>query len=207
MKTELIYSNNRAEDIDRALEEIARFRSQYAYLVRERKGRLRRLLAERRYGSLMAADADLAKLVEELTELRGLVEISNVIRDTFERYHGSMDIKVQERHGAEKQVYYELFVITDGYSDDVGKSGSVRIPGMQRSFTLSREALDKSFRRGVIDFSWLDGALYNCARRAASLRQDLRICGSEEPKALPMKKELPAVDFQDSGDNPGDILE
>ena len=43
--------------------------------------------------------------------------------------------------------------------------------------------------------AWLDGALYNCARRAASLRQDLMICGSEEPKALPVKKELPAVEY------------
>ncbi|MCR5251715.1 MAG: hypothetical protein K6E50_14045 [Lachnospiraceae bacterium] len=256
MKTEIIYSRNRKEDIDRALEEIAAFRRQYASVLTVTDGRrgealcgglmicgavtglvldslitlpllhlgifflghsfaakksiaswIRENMIRKRCAGLIESDATLEGLVKDLEELGAYVEISNVMQECYERYQGKMDVRVDERRDDNGESCHVLSIITDGYSDDIGKSGRVKIPGMTRSFPISPEAFQKIFRRGVIDFSWLDGQLSTCAQRMRALREEIGAFGAGAQKALPMKETPDAVEFRDIGDNPRDILD
>ncbi len=210
MKTELIYSNNKCSDIERALEEISRFRLHYRSLVDIKRGifySLRRSVISHRYPGLLETDESLQELVSQLEEIKNYVEASNVLQETYERYHGSLDIKVDSKHAKDKTPYYVLSIITDGYSDDIGSSGRVKIPGMRRSFNFSQEAMDRTFRRGVIDFSWLDGELCENGRRINDLCGDMNFFGSAAQKRLPLNEQSMQTAFENSGFNRHDILE
>jgi len=257
MKTELIYSKNKSEDIENAITEIERFRSQYSTLLENSDNRfwdymlsgllmcvgflslrlhilpliyifmpagvisllysifstrgiigpMRERMMRRENAMLIAEDDELKALLEELKEIKNYVEISNILQETYARYNGSLDIKVDEKHNSDGSTYFEMNIVTQGYSDDLGKSGSIRIPGINRSFKISRTAMDKIFSRGVIDFSWLDGDLFDCAQKAADIHDGMTILGLNNRKRLPMKDEMPRAEFQNSGDNPRDILD
>ena len=256
MKTELIYSKNKTEDIENALTEIDRFRSSYSSMLEHSDNRFwdffvsgilvcigflglrlhitpvylffiagvimfagscfskRGIIAsltdhklQKNYATLIQKDNELQALIAELKEIRDYVEISNVLQDTYARYHGSLDIKVDEKHNPDGTSYYEMNIVTQGYSDDLGRSGSIRVPGINRTFKLSRAAMDKTFSRGIIDFSWLDGNLFECARKAADIHEDMNAFNMAGQKKLPMKEDLPKAEFQNSGDNPRDILD
>ncbi|MBR3525862.1 MAG: hypothetical protein IKO11_08435, partial [Lachnospiraceae bacterium] len=162
MKTELIYSRNKSGDIEKAVENIDRFRRQYLPLLESGRGLfapLRRRIIRRRYAQLITGDNELQLQLEALKEIQRYVEISNLIQDCVLRYHGAVDIRVKEEGREADEACYELSVVTEGYLDDLGSGGSVKIPGIRRSFKLSRHAMEKTFRRGVIDFSWLDDEL------------------------------------------------
>ncbi len=257
MKTELIYSKNKSEDIENALTEIERFRSQYSTLLESSDNRfwdymlsgllmcagflslrlhilpliyifmpagiisllysifstrgiigpIRERMARSENTVLIEKDNELKALVDELKEIKNYVEISNILQETYARYNGSLDIKVDEKHNTDGTAYYEMNIVTQGYSDDLGKSGSIRIPGINRTFKLTRTAMDKIFSRGVIDFSWLDGDLFGCAQKAADIHEGMTVFSINNRKKLPMKDEMPTAEFQNSGDNPRDILD
>ncbi|MBR5421992.1 MAG: hypothetical protein IK115_12680 [Lachnospiraceae bacterium] len=176
MKTELIYSKCRSTDIERAIEEIDRFRQRYSGMLECRPGlfaSFRRRKIQQRFAPLIETDKMLKVFQEELEQIRKYVEISNVIQDISERYQGSIDIKVDRKPSSDETPSYELCVITDGYSDDIGDSGSVRLPGMRRCYTLTQDVMDRTFSRGRIDFSWLDGALYDNAQKVSALCGDI----------------------------------
>ncbi|MBP5607309.1 MAG: hypothetical protein J6X66_03455 [Lachnospiraceae bacterium] len=257
MKTELIYSKNKSEDIENAITEIENFRSQYSSMLESSDyrfwdymisglllcagflslrlhilpliyifmptgiisllysifsthgitGPIRARMARNENAALIEKDNELKSLLDELKEIKDYVEISNILQETYARYNGSLDIKVDEKHNTDGTTYFEMNIVTQGYSDDLGKSGSIRIPGINRTFRLTRAALDKTFSRGVIDFSWLDGDLFGCARKAADIHEGMTILGLNNRKRLPMKDEMPKAEFLNSGDNPRDILD
>ena len=256
MKTELIYSKNKSEDIENAIVEIDRFRAQYVsmfesgdyrfldvfisgliiclgflglrlhifplyiylfggvfmffYSLMSKRGiigAMRRNALKNEYAVLIQKDKELQALIEELNEIKNYVEISNILQETYARYHGSLDIKVDEKHNPSGTTYFEMSIVTHGYSDDLGKSGSIKIPGINRTFKLTPAAMDKIFSRGIIDFSWLDGNLFECARKASDLNADMSAFAPRGQKRLPMKDDLPKAEFQNSGDNPRDILD
>ncbi len=257
MKTELIYSKNKSEDIDKAITEIEHFRSQYTPMLKHSDNRfwdymlsgllmclgflslrlhilpliyifmptgiisllysifstrgifgpMRERMMLHENAALISEDKELKALVDELKEIKNYVEISNILQETYARYNGSLDIKVDEKHNSDGSTYYEMNIVTQGYSDDLGKSGSIRIPGINRTFKLSRAAMDKTFSRGVIDFSWLDGNLFDCAQRAADIHEGMNSFGLTNQKKLPLKEDLPRAEFLNSGDNPRDILD
>ena len=257
MKTELIYSKNKSEDIENAITEIERFRTQYTPMLENGDyrfldmfisglsmfigilggvrlhiiplsfflfagiimllyslmskhgmiGTLQRNSVKNNYAALIQKDNELKELIEELREIQNYVEISNTLQETYARYQGSIDIKVEEKHNPSGSTYFEMSIVTHGYSDDLGKSGSIKVPGINRTFRLTPAAMDKIFSRGIIDFSWLDGDLYGCAQKAADINQDMTLFGLNSRKKLPMKEDLPKAEFQNSGDNPRDILD
>ncbi|MBR1471383.1 MAG: hypothetical protein IJ600_07055 [Lachnospiraceae bacterium] len=214
MKTELIYSKNRHADLDRALEQIALFRQQYRYGIETRRGfgfsspvllrnRLRLKLLPGRYGALAAADMQLEKLCEELQQVRELVFLSNTLQELYGKYRGRIDLKLKNKN----KKGCLLLISTDGYSDDLGSGGSVRVPAMQREFALSHEDADRIFRPGAVDFSWLDGELSEIERKADTLHAGLLQNIFSTQKALPLHQDLPPFSFETPGDNPGDILD
>ena len=256
MKTELIYSKNKYEDIENAIVEIDRFRAQYVsmfesgdyrfldvfisglivclgflgirlhilplyvflfggvlmffYSLMSKRGiigAIRQNAIKNEMGALMQKDKELKDLIEELNEIKNYVEISNVLQETYARYHGSLDIKVEEKHNPSGATYFEMSIVTHGYSDDLGKSGSIKIPGRNRTIKLTPTAMDKIFSRGIIDFSWLDGNLYDCAQKASDLHADMSAFAPKGQKRLPLKDDLPKAEFQKSGNNPRDILD
>ena len=210
MKTELIYSRNKSDDIEKAIENIDRFRRQYLPLLESGKGLfapIRRRIIRRRYAMLMAEDQELQLQLEQLKEIQGYVAISNLVQDSVLRYHGSIDIRVKEENSDAEDACYEMTVVTEGYSDDLGSSGSVKIPGIRRSFRLSRHAMEKTFRRGVIDFSWLDDELMDCAQRTAAMCNGMQGSAQNTSGGLPLKEDLEQASFDTSGENPRDIIE
>lgn len=257
MKTELIYSKNKSEDIEKALTEIERFRAQYSTLLEGSDSRfwdymlsgllmcigflslrlhilpliyifmpagfisllysifstrgifgpMRERMIRHENATLISKDNELKALVDELNEIKSYVEISNILQETYARYKGSLDIKVDEKHNSDGTTYYEMNIVTQGYSDDLGPGGSIRIPGINRTFKLSRAAMDKTFSRGVIDFSWLDGDLFECAQKAADIHENMDYFSLNKQKKLPLKEDLPRAEFYNSGDNPRDILD
>ena len=209
MKTELIYSRNKSGDIEKAVENIDRFRRQYLPLLESGRGLfapLRRRIIRRRYAQLITGDNELQLQLEALKEIQRYVEISNLIQDCVLRYHGAVDIRVKEEGREADEACYELSVVTEGYLDDLGSGGSVKIPGIRRSFKLSRHAMEKTFRRGVIDFSWLDDELIDCAQRTAAMCSGMRGYGMNVSGALPMKEDLPQASFDPGGENPRNII-
>ncbi|MCR4642707.1 MAG: hypothetical protein K5697_11865 [Lachnospiraceae bacterium] len=209
MKTELIYSRNKSDDIEKAIENIDRFRRQYLPLLEGGRGLfapLRRRIIRRRYAQLISGDQELQLQLESLKEIQRYVEISNLIQDSVLRYHGAVDIRVKEEASEADDACYELNVVTEGYMDDLGSGGSVKIPGIRRSFKLTRHAMEKTFRRGVIDFSWLDDELIDCAQRTAAMCNGMRGFEVKVSGGLPMKEDLPPASFDPGGENPHDII-
>ena len=199
MKTELIYSRNKSDDIEKAIENIDRFRRQYLPLLEGGRGLfapLRRRIIRRRFAQLISGDQELQQQLESLKE----------IQDSVLRYHGAVDIRVKEEASEADDACYELNVVTEGYMDDLGSGGSVKIPGIRRSFKLSRHAMEKTFRRGVIDFSWLDDELIDCAQRTAAMCNGMRGFEMNVSGGLPMKEDLPPASFDPGGENPRDII-
>ena len=210
MKTELIYSRNKSGDIEKAIENIDRFRRQYLPLLESGKGLfapIRRKIIRRRYAALIEEDKELQTQLAELEEIRKYIEISNLVQDSFLRYHGSIDIRVKEEKAEAGDAGFEMTLITEGYSDDLGSSGSIKIPGIRRNFKLSQRAMEKTFRRGAIDFSWLDDELIEIAQKTADLCNGMRGFDTAAQKALPLREDLRKQPFDLSGENPRDILE
>ena len=210
MKTELIYSRNKSGDIEKAIENIDRFRRQYLPLLESGKGLfapIRRKIIRRRYAALIEEDKELQTQLAELEEIRKYIEISNLVQDSFLRYHGSIDIRVKEEKAEAGDAGFEMTLITEGYSDDLGSSGSIKIPGIRRNFKLSQRAMEKTFRRGAIDFSWLDDELIESAQKTADLCNGMRGFDTAAQKALPLREDLRKQPFDLSGENPRDILE
>ena len=211
MKTELIYSRNHYEDIRLAIDEIQAFRQAYLPLTDPNPGnsagifsmlmnRLRLLVFPMRFRGLQETDDTLKALCDKLTQLAELVQISDLMQTTYARYNGKMDVRVKSS-GKHK---YKLIVSTGGYSDDIGNSGSVRIPPIKREFMLDEDSVDRVFSRGVIDFSWIDGELNGLCCEIRSLQS--RIASSHMPLTYsPAPPALPV--FDDSGESPRDILE
>ncbi len=211
MKTELIYSRNDHEAIQAAVEEIQAFRRAYLPVIRPSFGdgsgpvrviynRLLLTLFPGRFKSLQDSDNALSSLQDQLSELGKLVQISNLMQSTYAKYNGKMDIRVKP----DGKNRFKLSVTTGGYSDDIGHSGSVRIPPINRDFRLSSKAIDKCFARGVIDFSWIDDELNAISKdisglQASMVSEGVRSMMPRAPLSLPM--------FNDRGDNPKDILE
>ena len=209
MKTELIYSRNKSDDIEKAIENIDRFRRQYLPLLDSGKGifaPIRRRIIRRRFALLIAEDAELQAQLEKLKGIQRYVEISNLVQDSVLRYHGSVDIRVKEDSSEAEEQFYEMTLVTEGYSDDLGSSGSVKIPGIRRSFKLTQHAMEKTFRRGVIDFSWLDDELIDCAGRTAAMCNGMQGFGTNVSGGLPQKEDLEQAAFDTSGENPRDII-
>ncbi len=211
MKTELIYSRNSYEDIKLAIDEIQSFRQAYLPVIDPQPGngqsfftvlagRLQLLFFPMRFRNLQDADDDLKKLCNELEELAELVQISNLMQQTYAKYNGKMDVRVK----ASGKHDFKLTLSTGGYSDDIGLSGSVRIPPIKREFILKAEAVDKCFSRGIIDFSWIDARLNEVCGNISRLQNSMPI--NRMPAAYtPAVPALP--DFKASGESPRDILE
>ena len=211
MRTELIYSRNRYEDIRLAIDEIQSFRNAYLPVIDPRPddgqglfsafaNRLRLLLFPMRFRNLQDSDIALSKMCEQLEELADLVQVSNLMQTTYEKYNGKMDVRVKPSGKS----HFTLTVSTSGYSDDIGISGSVRIPAIKREFRLTSEAVDKSFSRGTIDFSWVDGELNSICRNISSIQSAI----SKPGMPVAYAPTLPALPvFDDTGDKKTDILE
>ena len=211
MRTELIYSRNKYEDIKLAIDEIESFRKTYLPVIDPKPddgtgllsffaNRLRLLVFPMRFRNLQDTDISLSKMCDQLKELAGLVQISNLMQNTYAKYNGKMDVRVKPS-GKE---HFKLTVSTDGYSDDIGTGGSVRIPAIKREFLLTTATVDKSFSRGIIDFSWVDGELNALCRNVSMVQAAFGKTGM--PVAY--KPELPALPvFDDSSDTSKDYLE
>ena len=211
MRTELIYSRNRYEDIKYAIDEIQSFRNAYMPLIKpgtdQGQGvlgvlacKFRLLLFPGRYKPMMASDVTLDSLCKKLEELAEIVSVSNLIQTTYAKYRGKMDVRVKPCG----EGHYTLTVSTDGYSDDIGTGGSVRIPAIKREFHLSSDAVDKSFSRGVIDFSWVDSELNYLCGNIHDITSSMHGLGMRASHYNP----LPALPvFDDTGDKKRDILE
>lgn len=213
MQTELIYSKNRCEDIDAALEQIAAFRQGYRFMIETRTGhgtglfrvllnRLRIALSPHGFSELQESDRALEASENELKQLRDLVEISNVLQDTYQKYRGKLDIRVKDKG----KKGYLLTILTLAYSDTLPGGGLIRIPQMKKEFYITANDVANIFRRGVVDFSWLDGMLALQAQALSSVTESFARQSAAQ-KALPMKQYLPAPEFEDAGDNPVDILD
>lgn len=210
MRTELIYSRNRYEDIKYAIDEIQSFRNAYMPLIDPDADnglgtlntlacKLRLLLYPRRYKPMMASDAALSGMCKKLEELAEIVSVSNLIESTYIKYNGKMDVHVKQAED-----HFTLTVSTSGYSDDIGSGGSVRIPAIKREFLLTPEAVERSFSRGLIDFSWVDSELNHVCRNIDELSASMHNMGMRASHYNP----LPALPvFDDKGDKKRDILE
>ena len=213
MKTELIYSKNRYEDIDHAIGQINAFRSRYRFLIETRFGqgtglfrvlgnRLRMLLQPAGYSDLSESDRALEASQKELQDLRDLVEISNVLQDTYQKCGGKLDLRVKEKENKE----YQVTILTQAYSDTLPGGGLITVPQMKKEYRITADAMEKIFRRGVVDFSWVDGCLSSQAQDLSSLSDTLFLLPAAQ-KMLPVKEALSAPDFEAPGDNPVDILD
>ena len=213
MKTELIYSKNRFEEIDTALKQIEAFRAGYRDMIETRTGcgvglfrvllnRLRISLKPSNFRALQDSDRTLEETVAKLESLRDLVEISNTLQDTYQKYNGKIDLRIKDKG----KKGYLLTIGTSGYSDTLPGGGVIRIPAMQKEYYISANVIDKTFRRGIVDFSWLDGELSTQARSLSSVTDCLTALPTAQ-KSLPMQRSLPAPVFEDAGDNPIDILD
>ena len=211
MRTELIYSRNRYEDIKYAIDEIHSFRNAYLPLINPDADnglgplnilacKFRLFLFPRRYKPMMASDVTLDTLSKKLEELAEIVSVSNLIETTYAKYRGKMDVRVK----SSGEDHYTLTVSTDGYSDDIGTGGSVRIPAIKRDFALTSKAVDKTFSRGVIDFSWVDSELNSLCGNIHDVTSSMQGAGMRASHYNP----LPALPvFDDRGDKKMDILE
>ncbi len=211
MRTELIYSRNSYEDIKLAIDEIQSFRQAYLPVIDPASdpklglfsilaGKLKLMLFPMRFRGLMDSDENLKALCVRLEELAELVQISNLMQSTYAKYNGKMDVRVKPSGKHD----YKLTLSTGGYSDDIGSGGSVRIPPIKREFILKEASVDKSFSRGIIDFSWIDGELDETCRNISRLQNSMPV--SRIPLAY--TPEVPALpEFKTEGISPRDILE
>lgn len=211
MRTELIYSRNNYEDIKLAIDEIQSFRQAYLPVIDPMPGngqsifsvfaaRLQLLFFPMRFRNLQDSDDTLKDLCKKLEDLAELVQISNLMQSTYAKYNGKMDVRVK----AAGKHDFKLTLSTGGYSDDIGSSGSVRIPPIKREFTLSAGSVDKCFSRGMIDFSWIDAELNEVCGNISKLQNSMHL--HNMPVAY--NPEVPALpDFNVSGESPRDILE
>lgn len=213
MKTELIYSKNRYEDIDHALSQITAFRSRYRFMIETRTGqgtglfrvllnRLRMVFQPADYMELSAADQSLEASEKELQNLRDLVEISNALQDAYQKCGGKLDLRVKDKG----KKGYQITITTAAYSDTLPGGGLVKVPQTKKEFYITEASMEKIFRRGVVDFSWLDGQLAAQTQELASVAESFATQPVSQ-KALPMKSNIPHPEFADMGDNPIDILD